>query len=60
MTSKNSFLRRIANVPKAAPVDKDPTSPMKTSAGAALNQRYPIHAPTQAAEKIVNSPTPGR
>ena len=50
----------MESVPSAAPVDREPTSPIKTSAGAALNHRYPIHAPTQAAVKIVSSPEPGR
>ena len=38
INSKTSFFRRIANVPKAAPVDNEPTSPIKISAGLARSK----------------------
>ena len=60
INNKSSFFKTMASVPRAAPVDKDPVSPMKISAGEALNQRNPRQAPTIALEKILNSPAFGR
>ena len=60
INNKTSFLRRIAKVPKAAPVDKDPTSPIKISAGEELNHKNPRHAPTAALAKILSSEALGR
>ena len=50
---------RTATVPSAAPSASEPVSPMKTSAGCALNQRNPSEAPTIAAQKTASSPVPG-
>ena len=41
INNKSSFFSNIASVPRAAPVDKDPVSPIKISAGEELNQRNP-------------------
>ena len=60
MNNNSSFFNTIANVPSAAPVDKDPVSPINISAGEALNHRKPRHAPTIALENTLNSPAPGR
>ena len=60
MNNNSSFFNTIASVPNAAPVDKDPVSPINISAGEVLNQRNPRHAPTMALEKTLNSPAPGR
>ena len=60
INSKTSFFRRIANVPKAAPVDNEPTSPIKISAGLALNHKKPKQPPKKAVAKIVNSLAKGK
>ena len=60
INNKTSFLRRIANVPNAAPVDKDPTSPIKISAGFALNHKKPRQPPKNAVAKIVSSLANGK
>ena len=60
MKRSNSFLRSTASVPKAAPVEREPVSPINTSAGEELNQRYPMQAPAMAAVKMVSSPAPGK
>jgi hypothetical protein len=59
MTSRNSDFSRIATAPSAPPMASEPVSPMKTSAGCALNQRKPSAAPTSAKQKMVSSPEPG-
>ena len=48
-TSSSSTLRKIAIAASAPPSAIEPVSPMKTSAGNALNQRKPIAAPISAA-----------
>ena len=60
MKRSNSFFKSTASVPSAAPVERDPVSPIKTSAGEELNQRYPIQAPAMDAVKMVSSPAPGK
>ena len=55
MINKTSFFNNIANVPKAAPEERDPTSPIKIKAGFALNHKNPRQPPKKAAAKIVNS-----
>ena len=57
-SSNNSCLLTTATVPNAAPRGKDPTSPMNTDAGYALNQRNPRLEPKTAAIKTANSPAP--
>ena len=54
-----SSLSKIAIVAKTAPKDKDPTSPINTSAGYELYQRKPSPAPTIVLENIATSDTPG-
>ena len=57
--SKISYFNKIANVPSAAPDDRDPTSPINIFAGYALNHRKPIHAPIKARENMNSSPLEG-
>src|SRR6187401_2414876 len=49
----------IATVPSAAPSASAPTSPMKTFAGYALNQRKPSPAPAIDEQNTTISPAPG-
>ena len=58
--SNSSFFNNTAKVPKAAPEDKEPVSPIKTSAGWELYHKYPMQAPAIAELKIASSPAPGR
>ena len=58
--AKSCFFNKIDNVPIAAPVDKEPVSPIKICAGDALNQRKPKHDPPNAAAKTVSSPALGK
>ena len=44
--------------PKAAPIDKEPVSPIKIFAGYALNHKNPKHEPTKAEHNTDNSPAP--
>ena len=60
INNRSSFLSRMDIVPKAAPNESDPVSPIKISAGEALNHRNPKQAPTTALEKMLNSPALGR
>ena len=60
ISKSTSFFRSIANVPKAAPDDKEPTSPIKISAGFALNHKKPKQPPKKAVAKIVNSLAKGK
>ena len=55
-----SFFSKTAIVPNAAPMAREPVSPMKIFAGLALNHKKPIDAPTKERQKINNSPVPGR
>ena len=48
-----------ATTPSAAPKASAPTSPMKTSAGYALNHKNASPAPAIAAQKTASSPAPG-
>ena len=57
--SSNSCLISTATVPIAPPSAKEPTSPMKTSAGWALYQRNPMAEPTMEPQKMVSSETWG-
>ena len=47
-------------VPKAAPSESEPVSPIKISAGEELNHKNPRHAPTAALAKILSSEALGR
>ncbi len=59
MKSTISWRAMTATVPSAAPRASAPTSPMKTSAGYALNQRKPRPAPTIAPQNTASSLAPG-
>ena len=50
-----SCLKRIAIVPKTAPNDKEPTSPINISAGYELYHKNPNPEPTIALAKIAIS-----
>ena len=54
IASTSSCLVTMLIAPSAAPIAKDPVSPMKTLAGGALNQRKPSPAPTIAAQNTDN------
>ena len=51
INNNNSFFKRTANAPSDAPVESDPISPINTSAGEALNHKYPKQAPAIAPER---------
>ena len=55
VSAMSSCLIRMATVPSAPPSPREPTSPMKRSAGYELYQRNPRLAPTSAPQKIVSS-----
>ena len=55
----NSFLIRIEIIAIKPPTVKLPVSPIKTDAGYVLYQRNPTNDPSNAAMKIVISPTLG-
>ena len=55
--SSSSWRMMTATVPMAPPRAREPTSPMKISAGCALYQRNPMDAPTMDPQKTVSSPT---
>src|ERR1043166_469592 len=57
--SSTSCLMITAMQPIAPPRASDPTSPMKISAGWALNHRKPSEAPTIAPQKTASSPACG-
>ena len=59
MTSTSSCLVATLDIPRAPPKDNEPVSPMKISAGGALNHKKPNPAPRSAPSKIEISPTPG-
>ena len=44
--------------PNAAPIDKDPVSPIKIFAGWALNHKNPKHEPINAEDNTASSPAP--
>ena len=57
--SRNSCLIRRAMTASVPPIDRAPTSPMKTLAGWQLNQRKPRQAPAKAPAKTVSSAARG-
>ena len=59
-TSMNSCFVSTPMVPIAPPIARLPTSPIKISAGGALNQRKPRLAPAIAPQKTVSSAASGR
>ena len=66
MTNKKPIINKTISCliimliePKAAPIDKEPVSPIKIFAGCALNHKKPKHEPTKAEPNTANSPAPG-
>ena len=59
MTNTSSCLVATLDIPITPPRDNEPVSPMKISAGGALNHRKPNPAPNNAPKTIAISPTPG-
>ena len=55
---RSSGTHTVGGVPKNAPNDNDPVSPIKTIAGGALNHKNPNPAPIKAPARTANSPTP--
>src|SRR3989338_607913 len=53
---RSSFFETMATKPNVPPKGREPTSPINTWAGWALNQRKPRRAPTTAPQKTVSSP----
>ena len=53
--SRSSVFVNTANAATAPPSASEPVSPMNTSAGNALYQRNPMHAPSSAADRIARS-----
>ena len=60
INNRSSFFKRMDMVPKAAPSESEPVSPIKISAGEELNHKNPRHAPTAALAKILSSDALGR
>lgn len=55
MNSNTSSRIKRAIIPKTAPKDREPTSPMNTCAGYELNHKNPKPAPTIAVHAMVIS-----
>ena len=58
MTNTSSCLVATLDIPITPPRDNEPVSPMKISAGGALNHKKPIDAPMIAPQNTDTSPTP--